>query len=167
MEGFYDITLFLTIIAVAASIVLATSTALTFPEEQRRRDNVMAYARESLDSLVSSTLLDAWYEGSNGTAVHLGNTTTVGTYLLEETYLLAHGWAVVSFRDCNSRVETSARSLITKAYLFSLESSVLGGESKTLLTLGGEHGDAPGYSASSEYAVRGEIIRVRLTLRWQ
>jgi len=167
VEGFYDITLFLTIIAVASSIVLATSTALTFSEEQQRRDTVMAYARESLDSLMSSTLRDAWYEGLNGTTVHLGNRTTVGTFLLEETYLLAHGWTTGSFRDCNSLIETSARSLITRAYLFSIESYVVGSETGTLLSLGSNHGDASGYSASADLAVRGETIRVRLTLWWQ
>jgi hypothetical protein len=165
-EGFYDAMLFLMIISVASCLVLSSTLILTKPDEGAMRDAVLEYARASLDSMLSSTLPEAFYEGGDGGRVTLGNNTTVEDYLLLETYLVSQGMQVSAFSDCNRKVEMIARELLTGAYDFSLETKI-GGERgfENVFSLGTSDSSA-GYSAASDYSVCGESIRIELVLHW-
>jgi len=165
-EGFYDAVIFLTIISVASCLVLSSTLILASPDQSAIRDSALDYARTSLDSILSSTLLEAFYEGRDGGRVTLGNNTTVEDYMLLETYLVARGMQVSAFSDSNGRVEMIARELLTGAYDFSLETEISGERNfERVLTLG-TSGNSAGYSAASDYSVCGEPIRIELVLRW-
>lgn len=165
-EGFYDAVLFLTIISVAACLVLSSTIILSRQDEGAARDAALEYARRSLDSILSSTVPEAFFEGRDGGRVALGNNITVEDYLILETYLVARGMQVSSFSDCNLGIETITRELLTGAYDYSLEISIAGERGfESVLTLGAADSSA-GYSAVSDYSVCGESIRIELVLRW-
>jgi len=158
--------LFLTIISVASCLVLSTSLILMRPDEGAVRDAALAYARASLDSLLSSTLTEAFYEGRDGGRVALGNNTTVEDYLLEEAYLVSQGMQVSAFADCNGRIEMIARGLLTGAYDFSLETEIAGDRGFENVFSLGTLDSSSGYSAASDYSICGESIRIELVLHW-
>jgi len=165
-EGFYDAMLFLTIISVASCLVLQSTLILTRADEGATRDIALTYARESLDSMLSSTLHEAFYEGAYGGRVVLGNNTTAEEYLLLETYLVAQGMKVDSFTDCNGQIATIARGLLTGAYDFSLEMKIAGsGGFEDVFSLGTLLASS-GYAASSDYTICGESVRIELVLVW-
>jgi len=165
-EGFYDAVIFLMIISVASCLVLSSTLLLTRLDEGAARDSALNYARASLDSVLSSSLPEAFYEGSDGGRVELGNNTTVEDYLLVETYLVARGFSLSAFTDCNERIVTMARGLLTGAYDFSIKTKMAGdGGFEDVFSLG-DADASPGYSASSDYSVYGDSIRIELVLRW-
>jgi hypothetical protein len=165
-EGFYDAMLFLMIISVASCLVLSSTLILTRPDGGAARDAALEYARTSLDSMLSSTLPEAFYEGGDGGRVALGNNTTVEDYLLLETYLVARGKQVSAFSDCNRKVEMIARGLLTGAYEFSLRMEVAGESGLESVVSLGTLDSSSGYSASSDYSICGESIRIELVLHW-
>lgn len=166
VEAPFDAIVFLTVLGVASCIIFASSAAWNDSDQQRRRSAATSYARESLNAILSSTLDDAYYIGGNGTRVNLERGLAVESFVLEETFLLAHGWNVSSFDGCNSRVAELARTLITRAYMFSLESWLrdIGAPESPLIL--GDHRAGPGYSASSDYFVHGESAKIVLTIWW-
>jgi len=158
--------LFLTIISVASCLVLSSTSILMKGDEDSARDSALSYARACLDSLLASTLEEAFYEGGDGGRVLLGNNTTIEDFLLAETYLVSQGMPVDAFADGNGRIEMIARALLTGAYYYSIETKVAGDRGFESVFSLGIPGPSSGYSASSDYSVGGESIRIELVLHW-
>ena len=165
-EGFYDAMLFLTIISVASCMVLTSAATLMGPDDAAARERALDYARQSLDSLLSSTLAEAFYTDGGGNRIDMGNNTTVEGFLLTETYLIVNGWREDAFHECNMRIERTARGLITGAYRVSLETGIFAaGVLEEAVALGDDR-PSPGYSAVSDYSLHGASVRIGLTLWW-
>jgi hypothetical protein len=158
--------LFLTIISVASCLALSPTLILMKPDESVVRDAALDYARTGLDSILSSTLPEAFYEEHDGGRVTLGNNTTVEDFLLVETYLVASGTQVSSFFDCNMGIEMIVRELLTGAYDFSLEAEIARTRGFEKVFSLGTPDSSAGYSAVSDYSACGESIRIELVLRW-
>jgi len=165
-EGFYDLFIFLTIMVVAFCLVLSFSTALMTGEEERRSEDATDYARDSLRTLLSSTVDGAFYLNRDGTRVELGKGTTVERLLLEETYLVSKGREVKAFVECNSRVEAMSRALISGAYDVAIIGEELTSGGRRIWVTIGTHHESPGFSSAADYSVHGVSLRIKLVLWW-
>ena len=165
-EGFFDAMLFLAIMSVTSCMIISSAATLIGPDDTETREDALRYARQSLDSLMASTMAETYYLDHGGRRLIMGNNTTVEGFLLAETYLIMKGWREDAFRDCNLKIERMARELLSGAYDFALEAgpAVNGGaEASTSL---GNHHDSPGYAAVSIYSLDGASVWIRLTLWW-
>ncbi len=165
-EGILDALLFLVILSFAASIAFSSLDVRDFYQEIDRRDVAISYARDTLDSILATTLDGAYYYDEDGGTISLDNSTTVGRYIVEETYLLSQGWRAASFSGCNEKISEMTRHLIHGIYGYSIESRTGSSSPRQYYLIAGEGKRTDGYSVTSEFIINGNRVTIMLTIWW-
>ena len=164
-EGLFDAFLFLTIISIASCIVIGSMSDVLRLDDSERRDAAIKYAATSLDAILSTTMRNASYSDRDGSKIELRNCTTIREFLLDETFLLLHGWSQTSFEESNRFIERLARKLITPAYRYALVTGPAEEGDNYLVMLGDDIAPV-GYASSSSYVVHDVNIKISLVLWW-